>query len=106
MGRLLMLRQVQDATKIATTAGEMQSRYQAWAPLGPDAKDPEVIEATKLVQEVATAAGELGDSAQAFVAEAQRVKAAAPAATSVNARKRRWVAHTHRPAAQLAGTTG
>jgi hypothetical protein len=85
MGRLLMLRQVQDATNLARDAGEMQSRYQAWAPLGPDAKDPEVIATTKLVQDVATAAGELGESAQAFVVESQRVAAAAPAGDAANA---------------------
>jgi hypothetical protein len=76
MARLLMLRQVQDATKISTEAGELQSQHQAWLPLGQESKDSEVVAATKLVQDVATAAGQLSDSAQKFVAESQRVKAA------------------------------
>jgi hypothetical protein len=79
MGRLLMLRQVQDATKISEAAGDLQSSSQAWMPLGQESKDPDVVAATKMVQEVAAAAGELGNSAQKFVAESQRVKAAAQA---------------------------
>jgi hypothetical protein len=59
----------------------LQSRYQAWLPLGQETKDPDVAAATKMIQDVATAAGELDAGAQQFVAESQRVKVAAPTAT-------------------------
>jgi hypothetical protein len=82
MARLLMLRQVQDAAKFSVAAGELQSRYQAWLPLGPESKDAEVAAATTMVQSVATSASQLGEKAQQFVAEAQRLRAAAAAAPS------------------------
>ena len=80
IAKILMLRQVQDANKIATAAGELQSRYQTWLPLDRESKDADLAAATKTVQEMATAASELNSAAQKFVAESQRVTVANPPA--------------------------
>ncbi|HEX2477354.1 MAG TPA: Ig-like domain-containing protein, partial [Lacipirellulaceae bacterium] len=82
IAKILLLKQVQDASKIATAAGELQSRYQTWLPLDRESKDEDLAAATKTIQEMATAAGELNAAAQKFVADAQRatVKDTAPKA--------------------------
>ena len=72
IAKILMLRQVQDIGKIATAAGELQSRYQAWLPLNRESKDADLAAATQRIQKVATAATELAASCQSFVAEAQK----------------------------------
>jgi hypothetical protein len=82
IAKILMLRQVQDAAKIATAAGELQSRYQTWLPLDRESKDPELVSASRSIQEMATAASELGETAQKFVADSQRVTAKNPPAAS------------------------
>jgi hypothetical protein len=64
IAKILMLRQVQEAAKIATAAGEIQSRYQTWLPLDRESKDADLAAATKTVQEMATAASELNSAAQ------------------------------------------
>jgi hypothetical protein len=79
MGRILMLRQLQDAAEISAAAGELQSRYQAWLPLNRKSEDADLVAASKMIQEVATAAGELSSASQQFVAESQRVTVANPA---------------------------
>jgi hypothetical protein len=73
IAKILMLRQVQDADKIATAAGELQSRYQAWLPLDRESKDADLAAATKKIQQVATVASELNASCQGFIADAQRL---------------------------------
>jgi hypothetical protein len=80
IAKILLLKQVQDASKIATAAGELQSRYQTWLPLDRESKDEDLAAATKTIQEMATAASELNATAQKFVADSQRatVKDAAP----------------------------
>jgi hypothetical protein len=80
IAKILLLKQVQDASKIATAAGELQSRYQTWLPLDREAKDEDLAAATKTIQEMATAASELNATAQKFVADSQRaaVKNTAP----------------------------
>jgi hypothetical protein len=78
IAKILMLRQVQDAAKIATAAGELQSRYQTWLPLDRESKDADLAAATKTMQEMATAASELNAAAQKFVTDSQRVTVAAP----------------------------
>jgi hypothetical protein len=85
IAKILMLRQVQDATKIATAAGEIQSRYQTWLPLDRESKDADLAAATKTVQEMATAASELNSAAQKFVTESQRVTVANPPAEAETA---------------------
>ena len=82
IAKILMLRQVQDAHKIATAAGELQSRYQTWLPLDRESKDPELAAASRTIQEMATAASELGATAQRFVADSQRVTVKNPPAAS------------------------
>ncbi|HEY3394973.1 MAG TPA: hypothetical protein VGK58_19870 [Lacipirellulaceae bacterium] len=72
IAKMLLLKQVQDASKIATAAGELQSRYQTWLPLDRESKDEDLAAATKTIQEMATAASELGATAQKFVADSQR----------------------------------
>jgi hypothetical protein len=72
IAKILMLRQVQDARQIATAAGELQSRYQAWLPLNRESKDADLAAASKKIQQVATAATELNARCQRFIAEAQR----------------------------------
>ncbi len=72
IAKILLLKQVQDASKIATAAGELQSRYQTWLPLDREAKDADMATATKMVQEMATAASEMNALAQRFIAESQR----------------------------------
>ena len=80
IAKILLLKQVQDASKIATAAGELQSRYQTWLPLDRESKDEDLAAATKTIQEMATAASELNATAQKFVADSQRatVKSASP----------------------------
>jgi hypothetical protein len=73
--KILLLRQVQEAAKMATAAGELQTRYQTWLPLDRESKDAELAAATKTIQAMAAAASELNASAQQFVADAQRVTA-------------------------------
>jgi hypothetical protein len=85
IAKILLLRQVQDAAKIATAAGELQSRYQTWLPLDRESKDAELAAATKNIQEMATAAEELNSTAQKFVADMQRVSVATPAGEGQNA---------------------
>ncbi|HJS06974.1 MAG TPA: hypothetical protein VJ809_04915 [Pirellulales bacterium] len=82
IAKILLLKQVQDASKIATAAGELQSRYQTWLPLDRESRDEDLAAATKTIQEMATAASELGATAQKFVADSQRaaVKSTAPQA--------------------------
>jgi hypothetical protein len=80
IAKILMLRQVQEAAKIATAAGEIQSRYQTWLPLDRESKDADLAAATKTVQEMATAASELNSAAQKFVTDSQRVTVANPPA--------------------------
>ena len=82
IAKILLLRQVQDAAKIATAAGELQSRYQTWLPLDRESKDPDLAAASRTIQEMATAAGELNATAQKFVAESQRVTVRKPPATA------------------------
>ena len=72
IAKILLLKQVQDASKIATAAGELQSRYQTWLPLDRESKDEDLAAATKTIQEMATAASELNATAQKFVADSQR----------------------------------
>lgn len=72
IAKILLLRQVQDSGQIATAAGELQSRYQAWLPLNRESKDADLAAATERIQKVATAATELGASAKSFVDEAQK----------------------------------
>jgi hypothetical protein len=79
IAKILMLRQVQDAAKLATAAGELQSRYQTWLPLDRESKDADLAAASKTVQEMATAASELNSAAQRFVTDSQRVTVATPA---------------------------
>ncbi len=87
IAKILLLKQVQDASKIATAAGELQSRYQTWLPLDRESKDEDLAAATKTIQEMATAASELNATAQKFVADSQRatVKNAAPEAAESTA---------------------
>ena len=82
IAKILLLKQVQDASKIAAAAGELQSRYQTWLPLDRESRDEDLAAATKTIQEMATAASELGATAQKFVADSQRaaVKSTAPQA--------------------------
>jgi hypothetical protein len=80
IAKILMLRQVQDVSKIATAAGELQSRYQTWLPLDRESKDADLAAASKSIQEMATAASELTAAAQKFVTDSQRITVAKPAA--------------------------
>jgi hypothetical protein len=77
IAKILLLRQIQDTSQIATAAGELQSRYQTWLPLDRESKDADLAAATKTIQEMATAASDLNSTAQKFVADSQRVTTAA-----------------------------
>jgi hypothetical protein len=79
IAKILMLKQVQDAAKIATAAAELQGRYQTWLPLDRESKDEDLAAATQKVQEMATCASELGAAAQKFVADSQRAAVKSPA---------------------------
>ena len=39
MARLLLLQNLQESSKLATSAGELQDRYQSWLPLQKESKD-------------------------------------------------------------------
>lgn len=81
MAQLLLLRNVQEATKLATGAGELQDRYQSWSPLQKETKDASLAAVNKKIQEVATAASDLNSRAMNFIATAQQA-AATPAPTT------------------------
>ncbi|HEX5470580.1 MAG TPA: hypothetical protein VFW73_01780, partial [Lacipirellulaceae bacterium] len=72
MAQLLLQENIQDASKIATAAGELQDRYQSWLPLEHESKDASLLDVSKRIQQVATAAGELKSEATNYVASAQQ----------------------------------
>jgi hypothetical protein len=80
MARLLLMQHLQEASKLATSAGELQDRYQSWLPLQKETKDSALAAVSKQVQEAATAAGELRSHAEAYNAAEQQAAAAPPAA--------------------------
>ena len=82
MAQLLMLRNVQEADKIATAAGELQDRYQSWLPLQREAKDASLAAVSKKIQEMATTAGELKSQADQMVSSAQKAAPAPPSAAA------------------------
>ncbi len=59
MAQLLLMQNLQEATKIATSASKLQDRYQSWLPLQKESQDASLAAVNKKVQEVATGAGEL-----------------------------------------------
>jgi hypothetical protein len=86
IAQLLLQRNVQAASKLATAAGELQDRYQSWLPLQRESKDGSLTEVSKKIQEIATSAGTLKSQADAFVAPQPPAPAAAsPAAATPGA---------------------
>jgi hypothetical protein len=100
IARILLLKQVQDASKIATAAGELQSRYQTWLPLDREAKDADMAAATKTMQEMATAASELNATTQKFIAESQRAVVKSGQSTPATGQSSSTAANTRSTAEQ------
>jgi hypothetical protein len=76
MAKLLLLQNLQEASKIATSAGELQDRYQSWLPLQKESKDSTLATVSKQIQETATAAVELKSRAENYIATEQNAAAA------------------------------
>jgi hypothetical protein len=76
MARLLLLQNLQESSKLATSAGELQDRYQSWLPLQKESKDSGLIAVSKQIQGVATAAGELKSQSEHYIAAEQQAAAA------------------------------
>ncbi len=72
MARLLLLQNLQEVSKIATSVGELQDRYQSWLPLQKESKDSALVTVSKQIQETATAAGELTSRAENYIAVEQK----------------------------------
>src|SRR5262249_44488003 len=79
MADILLQRNVADASQIATSAAELQDRYQSWLPLQREAKDASVAAVSKKVQEIATAAAARKSEPDKYGATAQHPAPAAPA---------------------------
>src|SRR5207244_1740659 len=72
MAQILLLRNVEEVSKISTAAGELQDRYQSWLPLQKESKDVSLVAVSKQIQDMATAAGGLNARAMNFIASAQQ----------------------------------
>ena len=79
MAKLLLLQNLQEASKIATSAAEIQDRYQSWLPLQKESKDSSLVAVSKQIQGVATAAGDLKSRAETYIATEQQAATAPPA---------------------------
>jgi hypothetical protein len=75
--QLLLMRQLRKSNGIATAAGELQDRYQAWLPLDRKSQDGSLATATAAIQELATAANGLSAHSGQYILEATRPKVAA-----------------------------
>ena len=78
MARLFLMQHLQEAARLAKSAGELQDRYQSWLPLQKESKDSTLVAVSKQIQDVATAAGELKSRAENYIATEQQAVAAAP----------------------------
>jgi hypothetical protein len=70
---------LQESSKLATSAGELQDRYQSWLPLQKESKDSTLVAVSKQIQSVATAAGELKARSETYITMEQQAATAPPA---------------------------
>jgi hypothetical protein len=85
MARLLLLQNLQESSRLATSAGDLQDRYQSWLPLQKESKDSSLVAVSKQIQAVATSAGELKSRAENYIATEQQAAAAPPAPAPASA---------------------